>query len=160
MEAQLLSLALQHDRPDLETQRTSCAQQESTCRADVARLERQLLTALAASAGSVLDNAELLRTLRDTKAQSAIAEDALQASRALREQLETQRAEYKPFAARGATLYWALRDLARLDGMYRVGVPSFVRLVHDALGGVQGGAGEASRTQALQQRLLQLVRAA
>lgn len=155
MEAQLLSLALQHDRPELETQRAACAQQESTCRADVARLERQLLTALAAAAGSVLDNAELLRTLRDTKAQSAVAEEALQASRALQEQLEAQRAEYKPFAARGATLYWALRDLARLDGVYRVGVPSFVRLVQDALGGTLHDA--APRTQALQQRLLQLV---
>ncbi len=58
------------------------------------RLEKQLLTALAEASGSVLENATLLRTLKDTKAQSAVAEEALVQSKMLREQLEGQRAEY------------------------------------------------------------------
>ena len=56
LEGQLLGVTLQHERPELEAQKSKYLAQEEEFRVQLAGLESELLATLAASQGDLLEN--------------------------------------------------------------------------------------------------------
>lgn len=95
---QLLSLILQNERPELETKRTCLLRKEEELRLEISDIEKQLLHSLACSKGNILDNADLLQSLNDTKVKNSTIFSSLQQSEALHRDLDGQREVFRPVA--------------------------------------------------------------
>ncbi|KAF7250799.1 Cytoplasmic dynein 2 heavy chain 1 [Varanus komodoensis] len=77
LRGQLLALTIQHEKPDLEEQKTKLLQQEEDKKIQLAKLEESLLETLATSQGNILENKDLIESLNQTKASSALIQESL-----------------------------------------------------------------------------------
>ncbi len=55
LEGQLLGITINHERPQLEHKKSELLAQQDALKIDLARLEKELLEALASSQGDILD---------------------------------------------------------------------------------------------------------
>lgn len=74
---QLLNVVVAHERHELEEQRERLIQEMSLNKSLLKELEDSLLRELANSTGSMLDNAELIRTLDETKTKAVESNEHL-----------------------------------------------------------------------------------
>ncbi|OXB57863.1 hypothetical protein ASZ78_016437 [Callipepla squamata] len=84
----LLALTIQHEKPDLEEQKTKLLQQEEDKKIQLAKLEETLLETLATSQGNILENKDLIDSLNQTKASSALIQESLAESHRLQSSLD------------------------------------------------------------------------
>uniref|UniRef100_A0A8C3BC42 Cytoplasmic dynein 2 heavy chain 1 n=1 Tax=Cairina moschata TaxID=8855 RepID=A0A8C3BC42_CAIMO len=88
LRGQLLALTIQHEKPDLEEQKTKLLQQEEDKKIQLAKLEESLLETLATSQGNILENKDLIESLNQTKASSALIQESLAESHRLQSSLD------------------------------------------------------------------------
>ncbi|KAJ1640034.1 dynein heavy chain and region D6 of dynein motor-domain-containing protein [Pavlovales sp. CCMP2436] len=163
LEGQLLGLTIQHEQPELESQKSALLAAEEELKVHLEDLERLLLNELATSTGNILENKALLESLNETKAKSNTISEKLKQSTELQVSLDRQRDVYRPVAVIGSAVFFALVDLRRLSHMYQFSLPGFLRLFKASLaapvGGGGGGAQERIKGLAvdLQQRTYQAV---
>ncbi|XP_041357041.1 cytoplasmic dynein 2 heavy chain 1-like isoform X2 [Gigantopelta aegis] len=150
---QLLANTIQHEKPELEVRKTELLRQEEDLKIQLAKLEDSLLEELANAKGSILENKELLDSLNKTKASSITISDSLTESVRLQASLDQERNTYLPLAESGSCLYFVIRDLAKINNMYRFSLAAFLRLFQRALISKHDGSGTEMRIQTLTNRL-------
>uniref|UniRef100_A0AAY5E9K0 Cytoplasmic dynein 2 heavy chain 1 n=1 Tax=Electrophorus electricus TaxID=8005 RepID=A0AAY5E9K0_ELEEL len=133
LRGQLLALTIQQERPELEREKTRLLQQEEEKKIQLALLEESLLETLATAQGNILENKELIESLNQTKASSALIHDALVESHRLQMSLDQERDAYLPLAERASNMYFVITDLSRINNMYRFSLSAFLRIFHRAL---------------------------
>jgi hypothetical protein len=95
----------------------------------LSRLEKDLLAALVAADGAdILHNTKLIDSLNKTKEQAASAAQDLEKLESLQRTLEAKASTYKGLATLGASLYFAIAALYKIDHMYRFSSTLFVSL--------------------------------
>ena len=77
LESQLLSITINFEKPELESQKTQILEQQEKLQIELAGFEKSLLEELANSEGNILDNRTLIESLEQTKLQSSQIEKAL-----------------------------------------------------------------------------------
>jgi dynein heavy chain 2 len=77
LESQLLGLTIQHEKPELEQQKSVLLKQEEDLKVQLADLEKSLLQTLATSEGNILENVKLIEALSETKAKSTTIQEGL-----------------------------------------------------------------------------------
>lgn len=125
---QLLTAAVDQERPDLGSQRSSLLKNKEELQVKLFNMQQALLTELGTAQGDILQNSDLLRSLNETKTSSEEISEALEKSNQLETQLNVECASYKPIADFAATVYFALTPLATLSNMYRYAVSSFRKI--------------------------------
>ncbi|XP_075054902.1 cytoplasmic dynein 2 heavy chain 1 [Mixophyes fleayi] len=133
LRGQLLALTIQHEKPDLEEQKTKLLQQEEDKKIQLAKLEESLLETLATSHGNILDNKELINSLNQTKASSALIQESLSESYRLQISLDQERNAYLPLAESASKMYFIICDLSKINNMYRFSLAAFLRLFQRTL---------------------------
>ncbi|XP_043928516.1 cytoplasmic dynein 2 heavy chain 1 isoform X1 [Protopterus annectens] len=133
LKGQLLALTIQSEKPDLEDQKTKLLQQEEDKKIQLAKLEESLLEALATSQGNILENKELIESLNQTKASSALIQDSLAESHRLQSFLDQERDAYVPLAESASKMYFIITDLSKINNMYCFSLAAFLRLFQRAL---------------------------
>ncbi|GAA6081127.1 cytoplasmic dynein 2 heavy chain 1 isoform X1, partial [Tachysurus ichikawai] len=133
LRGQLLALTIQHEKPELEREKTRLLQQEEEKKIQLALLEDSLLQTLATAQGNILENKELIESLNQTKASSALIHTALTESHRLQASLDQERDAYLPLAESASKMYFVITDLSRVNSMYRISLASFIRIFHRAL---------------------------
>ncbi|KAM4699205.1 cytoplasmic dynein 2 heavy chain 1 [Discoglossus pictus] len=133
LRGQLLALTIQHEKPDLEEQKTKLLQQEEDKKIQLAKLEESLLETLATSQGNILDNKDLIESLNQTKASSALIQESLSESLRLQISLDQERYAYLPLAESGSKMYFIICDLSKINNMYRFSLAAFLRLFQRTL---------------------------
>lgn len=128
LEDQLLSVVVRCERPDLEEQREQLIAETSSNKRLLQRLEDSLLRELATSTGNMLDNAELIRTLDDTKGKAAEVTAKLLLAESTAGDIERLRNGYRPAANRGAHLFFVLADMASVDNMYQYSLSAYLNV--------------------------------
>ena len=131
--SQLLAQALQHEKPELEERKSDLLKQEEELKIQISRVEDELLNQLANATGNILENKDLLNSLNETKTKSATIEASLSESVALQEKLEEEGNVYLPLAEFASTYYFVIRDLSKINNMYRYSLSSFMKLFKRAL---------------------------
>lgn len=126
LEDQLLSVVVRCERPDLEEQRESLITETSTNKRLLQTLEDSLLRELATSTGNMLDNAELIKTLDNTKVKAAEVTAKLELAQHTAVDIEVLRNGYRPAANRGANLFFVLSDMASVNSMYQYSLSSYL----------------------------------
>jgi hypothetical protein len=108
LQQQLLNVVVEYERPDLEKERQTLIQSMSENRQTLKMLEDTLLRELANSKGSILDNEDLINTLRNTKVKAVEIAKALEDGKKTAEEIDKMRQVYQRVAKRGAILYFAM----------------------------------------------------
>ncbi|XP_053561557.1 cytoplasmic dynein 2 heavy chain 1 [Bombina bombina] len=157
LRGQLLALTIQHEKPDLEEQKTKLLQQEEDKKIQLARLEESLLETLATSKGNILDNKDLIESLNQTKASSALIQESLVESHRLQISLDQERYAYLPLAESGSKMYFIICDLSKINNMYRFSLAAFLRLFQRTLLSKQESESTEVRIKALIHSLKHMV---
>ena len=153
LQNQLLAITLQHDRPELEAEKSKLLASEDELRHRLSELENELLGELAGSQGNLLENVNLVDSLNQTKSQSNEALAALEKSSAIQHDLDAQRDVYRPLAIIGAKLYFLLTQLPTVNNMYTFSLQSFTRLFNSNIQ-IQTQPNGVSRIDQLQRTLI------
>ena len=114
-------------------------QKEEGYKMQLAKLESDLLEALAASTGSLLENEPLIQILTQTKQAAAEIKVALQESEVASEKLDAERNAYRPFSTDATKLYFLVQKLQSTNHMYQYSLAAFVDLFKQTLKAVSGG---------------------
>ncbi|XP_077915202.1 cytoplasmic dynein 2 heavy chain 1 isoform X5 [Halichoerus grypus] len=157
LRGQLLALTIQHEKPDLEEQKTKLLQQEEDKKIQLAKLEESLLETLATSQGNILENKDLIESLNQTKASSALIQESLKESYKLQISLDQERDAYLPLAENASKMYFIISDLSKINNMYRFSLAAFLRLFQRALQNKQDSENTEQRIQSLISSLKHMV---
>lgn len=103
-------------------------EQEEKLKLQLAELEEKLLVTLGRSQGNILENAEVLSSLRELKHSSATIGQSLKESLQLQSSLDKERSGYRELAAYASRLYFAIRDLAKVNPCYQFSIPAFMQI--------------------------------
>ncbi|XP_038123892.1 cytoplasmic dynein 2 heavy chain 1 [Cyprinodon tularosa] len=153
LRGQLLALTIQHEKPELETEKTRLLQQEEDKKIQLAQLEESLLETLATAQGNILENRELIDSLNQTKASSALIQESLVESHRLQASLDQERDAYLPFAESASKMYFVITDLSKINNMYCFSLASFLRLFQRALQSKKEDLNTEARISALENNL-------
>jgi len=85
LEMQLLSIVINHEKPELEEKKIKILEQEDAFKVQLAEVENQLLSELAASTGNLLDNRNLILSLEEAKSKSETISENLRNSKKITE---------------------------------------------------------------------------
>jgi dynein heavy chain len=130
---QLLNVVVGHERKELEEQRERLIQEMSKNKTLLKDLEDSLLRELANSTGSMLDNAELIRTLEETKSKATEIGQKLVISNQTSAEVEKSRDGYRAAAKCGAILYFVLAGLSNINSMYEYSLDAFLQVFGKSL---------------------------
>ncbi|XP_029026743.1 cytoplasmic dynein 2 heavy chain 1 isoform X2 [Betta splendens] len=157
LRGQLLALTIQQEKPELETEKTRLLQQEEDKKIQLAQLEESLLETLATAQGNILENRELIDSLNQTKASSALIQESLLESHRLQASLDQERDAYLPLAESASKMYFVITDLSKINNMYRFSLASFLRLFQRALQAKKEAVNTEARIVALEASLKNMV---
>ncbi|XP_008581746.1 PREDICTED: cytoplasmic dynein 2 heavy chain 1-like, partial [Galeopterus variegatus] len=157
LRGQLLALTIQHEKPDLEEQKTKLLQEEEDKKIQLAKLEESLLETLATSQGNILENKDLIESLNQTKSSSALIQESLEESYKLQISLDHERDAYLPLAESASKMYFIISDLSKINNMYRFSLAAFLRLFQRALQNKQDSENMEQRIQSLISSLKHMV---
>ncbi|XP_041850617.1 cytoplasmic dynein 2 heavy chain 1 [Melanotaenia boesemani] len=157
LRGQLLALTIQQEKPELETEKTRLLQQEEDKKIQLAQLEESLLETLATAQGNILENRELIDSLNQTKASSALIQESLVESHRLQASLDQERDAYLPLAESASKMYFVITDLSKINNMYRFSLASFLRLFQRALQAKKEEENTEARIAALEANLKNMV---
>uniref|UniRef100_A0A8C6NK20 Dynein heavy chain ATP-binding dynein motor region domain-containing protein n=1 Tax=Nothobranchius furzeri TaxID=105023 RepID=A0A8C6NK20_NOTFU len=157
LRGQLLALTIQHEKPELETEKTRLLQKEEDKKIQLAQLEESLLETLATAQGNILENRELIDSLNQTKASSALIQGSLVESHRLQASLDQERDAFLPFAESASKMYFVITDLSKINNMYCFSLASFLRLFQRALHAKKEEENTEARIAALENNLKVMV---
>jgi dynein heavy chain 2 len=122
---QLLDIILNDENPGLENQRENIIRENDQLRQQLNQLEDALLRELAGASGDILSNQSLLASLMNLKEKSTTIKTSLSVSKKLQTEINDYRSRFAPLAFHGSSIYFSIKNLSRLNHMYRVGLPIF-----------------------------------
>ncbi|XP_078467787.1 dynein axonemal heavy chain 10-like [Lampetra planeri] len=133
LEDQLLGVIVDFERKELEEQRERLVQETSSSKKLLKELENSLLRELITSTGNMLDNAQLVQTLDETKAKATEVSEKLALAEQTTVDIDILRNRYRPAAQRGAILFFGLSEMALINRMYQYSLSSFLRVFRFSL---------------------------
>ena len=134
LEAQLLNIVVQKERPDLDKQKNELVVKVAQGKRTIAELEDTLLDLLANASGSLLDNIELINTLNESKTTSDQVTESLKIAEETGVAITEASSLYRPCSVRAAILYFVLYDLADVDPMYQFSLDAYVDIFLVSIG--------------------------
>ena len=133
LEHQLLSIALKAEEPKLESEMNSLVQREEDLRLRIIKVEDDLLSTLAKSQGDILENKELLESLKASKKSSKEIKHTLNEIKETKTKLEEERSKFYQLAQSTATSFFKIQDLQGLNEMYTSGLHCVLVLYNSIL---------------------------
>ncbi|KAJ2796074.1 dynein heavy chain, partial [Coemansia helicoidea] len=159
LQAQCLGQAMRHERPDVDRRRRDLLRLQGELRLRLHELEKQLLQALNASQGSVLDDDAVVTSLETLKAEAAeVARKAAETDGVMRE-VDRVAGAFTPLARACAAVYFALERLAALHPFYQFSLDFFDAIFREVLErnpNLDGVADEAQRLRIVRRDLFAL----
>jgi dynein heavy chain len=133
LEDQLLVQVVAHERPELEEEKNLLVVQIASGQKQLKDLEDKILYMLANSQGNILDDAELIITLKASKITSTEVNKQVAQALETKDKIDNACEGYRPVAKRGALLYFVVADLSAIDPMYQYSLQFFVKLFNNAM---------------------------
>ena len=128
LEDQLLGTVIHVEQRALQDQLQDVLTECNANTKTLQSLDALLLERLSSGSGNLLDDAELIGVLRDTQQKAADVKKALQTAVETRESINEKREQFRPVAARGSIIYFAIIDVSRINVMYQTSLKQFLDL--------------------------------
>nr|KAF6302477.1 dynein axonemal heavy chain 14 [Pipistrellus kuhlii] len=125
LQDQLLSTIVTHEVPHLENQRFQLLESISLDATTLEELEEKTLNLLENTQGCVLDNEEIIDTLRKSKITSNEISQRISETEKAESEIQANRESYLPVATRGALLYFVVASLPRVNHLYQFSLDWF-----------------------------------
>jgi dynein heavy chain len=133
LEQQLLALVVNHERAELEHQRSELIVQQNDFKIKLKELEDDLLMRLSNAQGDILQDVQLIENLENTKKTATEVAEKQQIALATERDIDEARNFYKGVATRGSLLFFLLSQLSNMDHMYQYSLGAFVNIFLKAL---------------------------
>lgn len=158
LEEQLLNEVVRYEYPSLEETRRKLVDEMNTSKITLKNCEDNLLNALNQSAGSnILENRELIDTLKRTKLKAIEVKISLDNSETTKQDIYRQRDNYKPVAKRGSILYFAMSAMRLISSMYEYSLNAFMQVYRNSLIEAKQDTILNNRLENIKKKLTQLV---
>ncbi|KEG14468.1 putative dynein heavy chain, cytosolic [Trypanosoma grayi] len=133
LQSQCRHRVLLHEHPELDARRSHILRVQGEYQLRLRVLEQELLTSIARSEGSLLENDALTVALERLKGETQALKGDIAESDASMQAIAAVEAQYQPLAAAVAKMYFALRRFSQLHALYHYNVDFIFRLIADAL---------------------------
>ena len=127
LEDQLLGRVIKKEKRELEEMLEQVLAEVNSNRKALQELDSQLLDRLSGG-GNLLEDAELVDVLNNTKTKAAEVKDKLDAADEARTSISEQREAYRPVATRGSVLYFSIVEMSLVNVMYQTSLAQFIEL--------------------------------
>nr|CCC91421.1 putative dynein heavy chain, cytosolic [Trypanosoma congolense IL3000] len=133
LESQCRHQVLLHERAEVDKQRTHVLKMRGEYFLRIRTLEQELLTLIAGSEGSILENSALTVALEQLKEESEVLKRGIVESEESMRAVAAVEAHYQPLSTAVAKVYFVLRRFSQFHGLYQFGVKFIFSVVKDAL---------------------------
>ncbi|CAJ0594203.1 unnamed protein product [Cylicocyclus nassatus] len=145
--SQLLGLAIQIEKPELEERSSALARDAEGKKMELEKLEMLLLQQLASSEGNLLGNTTLLDSLNKSKENAETISQGIEESEKLRKELNEQRNAYLSLATFASSLYFIFCDLHLHNHMYNFNVNTIISIFKRVVSGSKDNTSTRIDTQ-------------
>eukprot|EP00668_Euglena_longa_P046636 GGOE01062321.1.p1 GENE.GGOE01062321.1~~GGOE01062321.1.p1 ORF type:complete len:2198 (+),score=861.46 GGOE01062321.1:644-6595(+) len=149
LEDQLLKIVVRKEKAELEEQKDELVLNTAAAKKKTKELEDEILRILANSDESLLEDVNLVTTLKTSKQTSLDIQKQLKDAEVTEEKINAAREAYRPCAKRAAILFFVLSDLGGIDNMYQFSLDSYVTLFNLSI----NKSAENIRTDSVQNRV-------
>jgi dynein heavy chain len=157
LEDQLLDVVVGHERQDLQVQREELVQTISANKIVLVECEDSILRELTQATGNILDNHQLISTLKDAKEKSVLISKSLVESKATAEEIEKTTSAYRPCAKRGSILFFTLSGLSAISSMYEFSLAAYLGVFSQGLSESAKDSNVAVRVENVIDKLTKIV---
>lgn len=133
LQTQSLNEVLKSERPDVDERRTNLAKMQGQFTVQLRGLERQLLQALNASEGNILDNDVVINSLETLKNKANDISKKMAETEGVMAEVETITSEYSTIAQACSAVFSILEQLYHLNHFYQFSLQYFVDIFNNVL---------------------------
>jgi dynein heavy chain, axonemal len=125
---QLLTIVVVEERPDLAAEKNRLIVEGAENAKKLKECEDNILAILSSAEGNILENADAIKALKDSKEISNDIEEKQRITVETEVKIDEVRAKYVPVAVRGQILYFNVSDLALIEPTYQYSLEWFSAL--------------------------------
>ncbi|XP_011862155.1 PREDICTED: dynein heavy chain 2, axonemal [Vollenhovia emeryi] len=125
LEAQLLAIVVRKEKPQLEEQKDNLVLTIASDKRTLKELEDKILHLLSVAGETLLDDFDLLNTLKTSKATSISIQESLAVAEQTEKEIDLAREGYQPCSKRASILFFVLNDMGAIDPMYRFSLDAY-----------------------------------
>jgi len=118
LQEQLLGDVVKKEMPEVDQVRKELVVQIAQGRLQLKKGEDKILDLLTNSKGMILDDVDLIESLKQSKETATIVKEKLLIAETKQEEINQAMSMYSPVSQRGTVLYFVIADLALIDPMY------------------------------------------
>ena len=133
LEEQLLGRVIGKEQKALEEQLNSVLEEVNLNTKALMALDASLLERLTSNTGNLLEDEELIGVLANTKLKAAEVKQKLSAAADTKASIAEKREQFRPVAARGSVLYFAIVEMSGVNCMYQTSLTQFLILFVDSM---------------------------
>ena len=133
LEEQLLGDVVKKEQPKIEKKKTELMIATVKDQKSLKQAEDTILSSLSDTKGNILDNPEIIETLKNSKKLSLEISERMLRAEENKKEVEEAFQQYQTVAVRGTILYFVIADLALIDPMYQYSLAYFARLFNTVI---------------------------
>ena len=133
LQTQSLNDVLKSERPDVDERRTNLVKMQGQFTVQLRGLEKQLLQALNASEGNILDNDVVIDSLETLKTKANDISKKMAETEGVMTEVEAITSEYSTIAQACSAVFSILEQLYHLNHFYQFSLQYFVEIFNDVL---------------------------
>lgn len=145
LEDQMLNIVVKKELPSLEEKRQRNVIDYFEKKERQKNIEDSILAKLSSAGDNILDDVDLISTLKNSKIEALEIEHKLIEQERDKEKFQHERVQYQPVASRVSHLFFIVAELVNVEPMYQYSLDWYISLFEDAISFSEVSSDKATR---------------